>query len=247
MKTKSVLLSLLLTVWVAAYAGAELVGSWAFDEGSGDVAGDSSGNGNDGAINNAIWADGIFGGALDFNGADANVEVPYAPELSVEEFTLMAWVNVPGFTGGWQTIATLNTDGPTRNYGLFINDGSGLIHYSFTSGNAWQSFNATSNIVDGTWRHIAATYDKSMFRCYVDGVVDGETPIEGLVPDSADAVVTIASWVGGGWLAGRLDEVALYNHALSEDDIMDAMNGLANAVDGTDKLASCWGGIKTIR
>ena len=43
------------------------------------------------------------------NGVDANVEIEHSPVLSVKEFTLMAWVNVPGFTGGWQTIATQNT------------------------------------------------------------------------------------------------------------------------------------------
>ena len=135
---------------------AELVGQWLFDKGNGDIAVDSSGNGNDGTINNAKWVDGKFGEALEFTGSNSNVEVPHDAALTVEEFTLMAWMKVPKFTGTWQTLVTQNTAGPTRNYGLFINDGSGLIHYSFTAGNAWQSFNAKTNVVNGEWRHICA-------------------------------------------------------------------------------------------
>ena len=243
-KFTSILLTLLLIVFVAGYAKADLVGLWLFDDGTGKVAKDSSRNGNNGTINNATWTDGKYGKALEFNGTNANVEIQHASMLSVETFTLMAWMNVPGFTGNWQTIATQDTAGPNRNYGLFINNGSGLIHYSFTSGKAWQSFNATSNPVDGKWHHIAATYDKTTFKCYVDGKVDGETP-NNLKPDNASTVITIGSWVGGGWLKGKIDEVALYNNALSQADIQKVMNGLATPVESKGKLAISWGRIKT--
>ncbi|MFC1715855.1 LamG domain-containing protein [Candidatus Poribacteria bacterium] len=248
MKFRSVLLSMVFALFATAYAGADLVGLWAFNEGSGGVAGDSSGNGNDGVINNAVWADGIYGGALEFNGKNANVEVEYSPELSAEEYTLMAWINVPGFTGGGQTIATqlAEDNAPSRNYWMSINAG-GRIDTSFSSnsGNTWQILSATSRIVDGEWHHIAVTYNKALFRCYVDGVVDGEKPIDGEpVPDKADTVMTIGSAVGAGWILGRLDEVALYNHALSEDDINDVMLGLSSSVEPADKLATSWGGIK---
>ena len=243
MKFVSIRLALLLLAVFTINAQAELVGLWLFDEGSGTTATDRSGNGSDGIINNATWTDGKFGGGLEFNGTDANVEIPHSPNLSVEQFTLMAWMSVPGFTGTWQTIATQNTDGPTRNYGLFINNGSGLIHYSFTSGNGWQSFNATSNPVDGEWHHIAATYDKTNFICYIDGEVDAQTP-NTLTPDIANTVVTIASWVGGGWLRGKLDEVALYNSALSQAEIQQVMVGLATPVESKGKLAISWGQLK---
>lgn len=245
---KYTLLVVLLVVTFASYLEAEVIGLWLFDEGQGVTAKDSTKNKSNGKINNATWVDGKFGKALDFNGKDANVEIQNTSGVLAvdQQFTLMAWVKVPGFTGGWQTIATLNTDGPIRNYGLFINDKSGLIHYSFTSGKAWQSFNATSNIVDGKWRHIAATYDMKAFKCYVDGKVDGETPINNLKPDTAKTVVTIGSWVGGGWMKGAIDEVAIYNNALTESQIKDAMSrSLATtAVEKSGKLATCWGAMK---
>jgi hypothetical protein len=226
-------------------ARAELVGSWLFDEGGGDVAEDSSGNGNHGQINNADWVDGQFGGALEFSGGSSNVEIPHADELSVQEFTLMAWINVPDFTGGWQTLVTQHTDGPTRNYGLFINDGSGLIHYSFTAANAWNSFNASTSVVTGDWRHVAATYDMENFICYVDGENDGQTA-RNLEPDTADTLITIGSWIGGGWIQGAIDEVALFNHALTQEEIQAFVaGGLAVlAVEPGGKLSSTWGHLK---
>jgi hypothetical protein len=224
---------------------ADVVGQWLFDKGTGKVADDSSGNGNDGTINNAKWVKGKFGQALEFTGANSNVDIQHAPVLSVEQFTLMAWMNVPGFTGNWQTIVTQDTAGPTRNYGLFINNGSGLIHYSFTSGNAWQSFNAGTNVVDGKWHHIAATYDKKNFICYVDGEIDGQTP-NALKPDTVKTVITIGSWIGGGWLKGVIDEVALFNNPLKQNEIKQIVaNGLVSkAVDSQGKLATTWGNLK---
>ena len=226
-------------------AEAEVVGQWLFDEGQGKVAADTSGNKNDGTINNAKWVNGKFGKALEFTGASSNVDIQHAAVLSVEKFTLMAWMNVAEFTGNWQTIVTQNTDGPTRNYGLFINNGSGLIHYSFTAGNAWQSFNAQSNVVNGKWRHIAATYDRKIFLCYVDGELDGQTP-NALKPDTAKSVITIGSWIGGGWLKGMIDEVVLFNTPLKQDEIKRIIaNGLGTkAVDPQDKLATTWGVLK---
>jgi hypothetical protein len=125
----------------ARTAAAVVVGQWLFDDGGGDVAKDTSGNKNHGKINNAKWADGKFGKALEFSGAASNVEITHAPVLSVEQFSLMGWVNVPALTGGWQTIVTQNTDGPTRNYGIFVNNNGGVIHYSLprisANGSPW--------------------------------------------------------------------------------------------------------------
>lgn len=246
LRLASALAVLYVTGGLLGAARAELVGQWLFDEGSGDVAGDTSENGNDGQVNNAEWVAGHFGGALEFAGGSSNVEVQHAPELSVQEFTLMAWINVPDFTGAWQTIITQNTAGPTRNYGLFINDGSGLIHYSFTANNAWNSFNANTNVVDGEWRHIAATYDFEIFTCYVDGEIDGETVVD-LEPDTAESLITIGSWEGGGWIQGAIDEVALFNHALSQEEVQGFMErGLSvQAVEPGGKLTSTWGDLKT--
>lgn len=222
---------------------AALVGLWTFDEGSGTTATDKSGNGHNGKINKATYGAGKFNTALTLNGTDANVEVAHSAKLSVEKFSAMAWVNVPAKTGNWQTIFTQDTAGPLRNFGIFINNAAGQIHYSFTSGKAWQSYDAKSNVIDGKWHHVAATYDGTNFRLYIDGKLDAETP-NNKKPDNATTVVTIGSWVGGGFLKGSIDEVALYNHALSAADLSTVMTGLSTPVEPRGKTATAWAALK---
>ena len=70
-----------------------LLGDWRFDEGAGDVAGDTSGHGNDGEIHGADWVKGKFGTALHFGGHDAYVSIPAIAGLDASnELTAEAWV-----------------------------------------------------------------------------------------------------------------------------------------------------------
>ena len=64
-----------LSAGVQAQSDDGLVAEWHFDEGSGSVVEDSSGNGNDGVIYGATWVDGKYGNALSFDGVDDNLEV----------------------------------------------------------------------------------------------------------------------------------------------------------------------------
>ncbi|KPK37787.1 MAG: hypothetical protein AMJ65_13795, partial [Phycisphaerae bacterium SG8_4] len=72
-------------------ARAELIGWWKFDEASGTTAYDSSGNGNHGTlIGNPQWVAGKIGGALDFNGTDSIIDIPYSPDMTPSEGTTMS-------------------------------------------------------------------------------------------------------------------------------------------------------------
>ena len=87
-------ISLVSVLSVAGNASADLLAHWGFDEGSGTTAFDSSGNGHDGTlIGDPQWVAGKIGGALEFNGADSIVDIPYSPEMTPTEGTTMAaWV-----------------------------------------------------------------------------------------------------------------------------------------------------------
>ena len=97
-KIKTIVGTLILIALTGMFAGVHaqgddgLVGGWHFDEGSGSVAKDSSGNGNDGTIHGATWVDGKFGKALSFDGEDDYVSVT-TPLTNVENtFTMELWV-----------------------------------------------------------------------------------------------------------------------------------------------------------
>ena len=70
-----------------------LVGYWPMDEGNGDKVKDVSGNGHDGTAKNTKWVDGKYGKALEFNGVDSIVDIPYSQEMTPKEgATIAAWV-----------------------------------------------------------------------------------------------------------------------------------------------------------
>ncbi len=81
---KTLILSIVVTLaLIGGLARADLVGHWKLDEGSGDVAHDSSGNGNDGnLVGNPQWVAGKIGGALEFDGTGSIVDIPYVPEMT---------------------------------------------------------------------------------------------------------------------------------------------------------------------
>ena len=256
MHSRLILLTLTLctvTLFIAPYVTAldtdGLVGAWLLDEGKGQTVKDSSDNGLDGKIaqGKPKWVAGKFDGAMEFGGNDM-VTVDDDDALDLAEFTIAAWVNIPKISGAWQIIATKENRGPVgRNYGLFGHINTGVVHYSFTTDTSWKSFDAKTAVTDGEWHHVAGTYDGSDFKLYLDGEVDGEVS-PGTDPDTHDNFFFIGGCdVGGYWMSGAIDEVVLYDRALSEKEISELIeDGMLVALDVQPggKLVTTWSQIK---
>jgi len=236
--------------------GEDAVAIWMFDEGSGDVAADATGNGHDGDINGAQWTNGKFGGALEFNGASDFVEVPNDEALNLTTYTIVATFQIPaGETPDWYTVVCKDTTGPARTYGMWVTPDTGLLNCSFSSDTAWFGLydpntdpDIDTRVDDGDWHTVAITYDMEMYRVFVDGELEAEkeTVAE---PDVADMTLTIGSWHDGGWFGGLIDEIYLAEGALSHADIKRFSSGIAMAtpVYSKDKVAVTWGQIKGSR
>ena len=215
-----------------------IIGTWLFDEGEGDTAGDSSGNGHDGTLmNGPKWVQGKFGKALEFDGTNG-VQVPHADELSLETFTLMAWINVKK-GGAWQQIVTKQNS--PRNYTIGISPAN-LIECAFTVGGSFETALGKTPVDDAQWHHVAGTYDKEFIRVYVDGVLEAENPFTD-TPDVNTRPLEFGSGDGEPMIGGIVDEVLVSNTALTEDEIRDLMGGIAT-VEPTGKLATAWGKVK---
>ena len=93
MRVLRITLASLIAFWlIAPHTSANIdskniMGMWLFDEGKGDIATDSSDQGNDGEIHGAKWVDGKFGKALEFDGVDNWVEVPHSPTVGFKAGT----------------------------------------------------------------------------------------------------------------------------------------------------------------
>jgi len=251
MKTIMVCISLFLVALVlipqseAKVDPESIVGAWLFDEGAGDNARDSSGKGNDGELfNDPKWVDGKFGKALDFDGKDDYVEVPDSDTLDVTSVTLAAWV---------KSEANVLLDGNVIVYKL-----ASYIHQYWSAtmnpgvfvGGVWcgSGWLPQGVIWDGEWHHVALTYDGSTQKFYVDGVFAGENAACKGDIDITTNSLKIATG-NTGFYTGSIDEVAVFDVALEEDDFdIIVTKGLRDmtAVSSIGKLASTWSSIKNV-
>ncbi|MCP4453815.1 MAG: hypothetical protein GY809_20325, partial [Planctomycetes bacterium] len=204
---------------------ADLVGHWRFDESSGVVAHDSSGNGLDGSFNgDPQWVAGQMGGALEFDGDDS-VEIPHNPLLSItDEITVAAWTNMnTGASGEMAIVSKGRWAANDLPYELTETAGS-EIYWQFHDDEGRDSC-APASPPAGEWHHIAATYDGEVFKCYIDGALGDEFAYVGTMPENTSAV-TIGQRSGGGThYEGMIDEVQIHDRALSEAEVLDVMRG----------------------
>ena len=196
-----------------------LVGWWSFDEGSGTVAGDSSGNNNDGTVNGATFVSGLYGQALSFDGVSNYVGVLNSPSLQITgAITLESWIK----TSNVNKQAVISK---SNSYLLYIGTGGdGRIYgylYGTTSG--WRG--GTKNVADNLWHHVALTYDPSAgannLKLYVDGVLDIQYTVTGNIANSANRVgIGDRPDVGfRDFFNGLVDEAHIYTRALSAAEI----------------------------
>ena len=212
---------------IPSLAGAQspgLVAAYSFNEGSGTTVADSSGNNNNGTLTAATWTTaGKFGNALSFNGTSACVTVPSAPSLQLTTgMTLEAWVFPTSTPTGWRAVIDKTVDG----YYLMAssqNPGPGpTIGGSWTSGGDYQP--GPTALAPNVWTHIAATFDGATMRVYVNGVqVASKAKAVPLAPTTGTLQIGGDSYPNE-FFAGRIDEVRVYNRALSAAEIQTDMN-----------------------
>ena len=200
------------------------------------VFADVSGEGNNGTCDwtadscPTAGVDGIYGEALEFDGLDDEVVISDTTSLNfgAGSFTAAAWVKSDDF-GDWQNIVSKKAGGgtavgwtlrldPDNKATMFVADGS----------TAWWAGGNTDLVVD-QWVHVAGVVDSEQdeIRLYVDGsLINTLTDYTGTVNNTEPVIV--GSWVNNGnkdYFDGTIDEVLLYDHALSTAEIVEVMNG----------------------
>jgi hypothetical protein len=222
----SVPLVLVLSLVLTGGVKAELVGWWTFDEGSGTVAADSSAYGNDGTVNgDAKWVEGQLGGALDFDGSGVFVEIPHSESLSeMEQITIAAWTYMREGASGEMLIVSKGGWQANMPYELSEEAGS-VIYWQFYDDAGRDGCAPQSPPVE-EWHHIAATYDGTVFKCYIDGELADEWDYVGTIPRNDMSVMIGRRATGGRFFNGMIDEVMIFNRALGADEIPGIMTGL---------------------
>jgi len=217
------LFTFIVVLGTAGNASAGLVGYWRLDEGSGTIAYDSSGNGHDGElIGNPEWVTGYFGEALQFAGSLDKVDVPYSAELNPEnEFTVSVWVNLDPGGSGYRSPVTSRNDFPTAGYIIYCTPANTWEFWTGTEAGAWDGAGSPP-VALGEWTLVTATYSDGEKKLYVNGELAGES--SATMPPNTAQVLRIGAGASEGdgnyFFAGTIHDVRIYDHALTEAEII---------------------------
>ncbi len=196
-----------------------MVGWWDGDANSND----SSGSGNNGSLpgGGAGYAFGKVGQAFSFNAsAGSGVLVPSSSALNpTDAITLDAWVNPSSYPNFAPTVIRKDTNPEATQYSLLIGDGqiTGVAHCKINN------TTLTGGLVPlNQWSHLACTYDSQTqnIRLYVNGVqVDSGEPSPGPIPTASGDLAIGMEGSNGGNFDGLIDEVEVFNRALTQTEI----------------------------
>jgi hypothetical protein len=204
-----------------------LVGAYAFSEGAGTGAGDGSGNGNSGTlINGPTWIlDGRYGTGVQFDGVDDHIAVPDAPSLDLgASGTIEAWVRLDTLNRWHSVVAKGNANSnPAHNYALEINNGN-RFQCILGNGSAQVSVMSTTVATTNQFTHVACVWNGAALQLYLNGVLNTSVATV-LTPAGNSAPLYIGQFGGNvDRLDGTIDEVRIYNRALTATQIQNDMN-----------------------
>jgi hypothetical protein len=215
-----------------------LVAHYKLDDGEGTIVVDSSGNGNDGIITtnpdfvDPTWINGILGGALEFYGdtsvyGSANhVECAHSNSLDVTgPISIALWIRPDADDPEGQGLETApmakahSAASPSWSWQVRYGWGSSQPYMAFTfntSPRAWAYVDR--NLERGVWAHITCSHDGETLKCYLNGEETDSTPMGAITSSPAPVLIGSDGW-GCDWI-GAIDDVRIYDRALSEAEII---------------------------
>lgn len=164
---------------------------------------------------------------IDFSNNDLNLSAG-------NKMTITAWVKWSNKTtaGQWANIAALNNSSSSGDIGQFwLQHSSGNTNFEFAVQNISSTKNfvsSTTNPVVGTWYHVAGVYDGSFVYIYVNGIMEAKTALTGNINNyQGNFKLVFGKWANSGdsyrRFCGDIDEISLWNIALTQTQIRTAM------------------------
>lgn len=212
-----------------------LVGYWRLDEGAGIIAFDSSENDNHGIlVNSPQWVNGKYGKALSFDGIDDYVEIADSSSLRVQSFSLEAWIYMTKrpYQHGELNSAIINKlnfdpkpvckgykiqfEAPSvTNDNLVISIGDGIEQKFLVS------YNSINDLTLNQWHHIVGTYDGTIAKIYIDGILRASSTPQSYVIAHDEATLRLGGeyYYAGCSFSGLIDNAMVYNRALSPEEV----------------------------
>jgi flagellin-like protein len=196
-----------------------LVAWYRFDEGSGTIANDETTRNDGNLVNGPQWVDGKYGKALSFDGVDDYVEVPDSPSLNPTSITITLWVyQISRNPNDWTFLLSKNGWG---SYHIISEDKWASNQVGFTVRVGGIDYRLwTTSAIGPYWSFLAFTYDATTGKqkVYFNGKLENEAS---RTPGNIDTIAGPLRITGAKsyFFNGIVDEVRIYNRALSEEEI----------------------------
>jgi hypothetical protein len=195
---------------------------------------DSSGNNNLTVVNDGVYTNGVVGGGLAFSLSPnpAKASISAALDITNGSITLCAWCYPTNLQSYNRIVLKRNGDTAPESYSLGLHNGK--VSFENSSTNGYNQYNSIPTISSNTFSHVAITYtwgNSASTTTYINGVaVSGTYDIGNGTSTSSDASPTYPVTIGGEsnsfyGFGGVLDDVRIYNRALSSDEILKLYNG----------------------
>ncbi|MHC4740183.1 MAG: LamG-like jellyroll fold domain-containing protein, partial [Planctomycetota bacterium] len=225
-----------------ASAGDEIIGWWELNDASGTTATDSSTYGNDGTlVGSPPWTDDAERGwCLDFTGENNYVTLPNESFFDItSNVSVMGWMKASYVD--WRNFSTIIAKGKDPTGWALQKAGktNAMSFYVAASGMPWDGIKAGTNVFDGQWHHVAGVYDGSNAYIYIDGGLDSNSVgcsgsittndwdvYIGENSQSLDEGTSAREW------EGLIDDVRIYNYALTQSEVNDIYTGGAPTPPG---------------
>ncbi len=219
----------------------DAVGIWLFDEGKGGTAADTSGNGNDGTISGAKWAEGKFGGALEFEPPHVVTVEPSDSLNFKDQMSIATWV----YMNKGVSDTAIRRNG---SYLLEVQSAGERVPGGYVFG-IWSGGGFTGGVWGKTvvepekWYHIVGLYNGSEMQLYVDGTLEATTKQDGDIDHAGELLF---GTFGGEKFIGRLDEIIFFDRGITAAEIAELMTGVEAVlpVSPNGLLTTTWGRLK---
>jgi len=203
------------------------VGYWKFDEGSGQIAFDSSGYQNNCTLHGPTWTTGKIGNALSFDGVDDYVNCGNNTSLNVpDDYTIEMWIYNKTATNLYPTLFNRGFQSKTNGFFWYYTSGSPNntdIKYQWSDGSNYHMEIFTNALPKDTWTHAVFVFtnaDKAL-KLYTNGSQFSTTRIlTGALPVNSGTLYLGCYGSSSYFFSGLIDEVRIYNRALSADEIL---------------------------
>ena len=189
---------------------------------------DESGNGNDGTVHGATLTSDRFGNTNSAYTFDGNDWIDIPDDISPENISLCGWVYPDKFDNiNSSPIITKETGtgtGPTFGWRLNILKNTHQIQYQISTTDRWIGIYSTTELQQNQWYHVIGTFDGSNMKLFINGILEADTTI---IPSGKLNQTTMPAAIGHlqgssvQWFYGKIDDIRIYNYALSISEIED--------------------------